>query len=94
MIQNASKALPVLDSMTAKFPGLGVLSIQKEAWKHSVTICKFLKFTASLRECESGPSYATLSVSTKALKALILKCKAFIAFSNTIFVLIAQKMVL
>lgn len=90
-IRNAANARTILNSIAAKVFDWHVLAIAKEVWEHSVTVCTFLESAASLMKCRSCSLCETLSMKTKALKAVISKHKSVIYSSGAFHVSIAQE---
>lgn len=67
-------------------------TVTNDVWNKALTICNFLESAASLTECQSGSSYATLSMTVKAFKSLLSKCKTIVDGNDPILSPIAEKM--
>lgn len=92
MVLNAYKARAVLNSMTTKVSDLRGYQVSKRVWERAAEICRFLDSAVSITECQSGSSYATVSITTKALQSLLSKCRTFIESSHPLLEPIAKKM--
>lgn len=92
MIKNAYKARSILNTITSKVNDLRSYAVTNEVWMRASTICTFLESAASLTECQSGSSYATLSVTEKAFRALLSKCNTIMDSNDPLLKKIAEKM--
>lgn len=84
MIRNSYMSRSVLNAMPTKLPNMRSYSASQQVWRRAATICKYLESAASITDCQSGSSYATLSMNSKAVKSLLSKCRTMMESSDAI----------
>lgn len=92
MIRGAYRARSVLNSITTKVNDLRSFAVPNEVWEKASSICVFLESAASLTECQSGSTYATLSMTIKAYQLLLTKCNVLVDRNDELLAQVAKKM--